>query len=77
MRGMGKKGNSMLVQWLGLGVFTAMARVQPLVRGLRSHKPAMLPKKKKKRRGKMDKLPMIAIEQGVLVEKCAKVGHLT
>lgn len=34
-------------------------------------------KKKKKMRGKMDKLPMIAIEQGVLVEKCAKVGHLT
>ena len=76
MRGMGKKGNSMLVQWLGLGVFTAMARVQPLVRGLRSHKPAMWPKKKKMR-GNMDKLPMIAIEQGVLVEKCAKVGHLT
>ena len=46
---MGKKGNSMLVQWLGLGVFTAMARVQPLVRGLRCHKPAMWPKKKKKK----------------------------
>lgn len=46
MRGMGKIGSSMLVQWLGLGVFTAVVQVQPLVRGQRSHKPAMWPKKK-------------------------------
>ena len=51
MRGAwGKKGDPLLVQWLGLGVFTAVARVQPLVRELRSHKPAMWQKKKKKER---------------------------
>ena len=37
-------GNSLAVQWLGLGTFTAVSLVQSLVRELRSHK---LPKKKK------------------------------
>ena len=32
-------GNSLVVQWLGLGIFTAVAQVQSLVRELRSHKP--------------------------------------
>lgn len=29
----------LVVQWLGLGVFTAMAQIQPLVGELRFHKP--------------------------------------
>ena len=33
------QGNSLAVQWLGLGTFTARAWVQSLVRELRSHKP--------------------------------------
>ena len=33
-----KKRNSLAVQWLGLGAFTAVARVQSLVRELRSCK---------------------------------------
>ena len=52
-RGVGEKRGS-LVQWLGLGVFTAMAQVQPLVRELRSHKPAMWQKKKKRERERED-----------------------
>ena len=32
-------GNSLVVQWLGLGAFTAVAQVQPLVKELRSLKP--------------------------------------
>ena len=35
-----------MLQWLGLGAFTAVARVQPLVRELRSHKPHGVAKKK-------------------------------
>ena len=38
------------VQWLGLGNFTARARVQSLVRELRSHKLSGMAKKKKKRK---------------------------
>ena len=38
--------NSLAVQWLGLGTFTAMAQVQSLVRELRSQHKA---KKKKER----------------------------
>ena len=40
--------NSLAVQWLGLGAFTAMARVQSLVRELTSRKPRSTAKKKKK-----------------------------
>ena len=32
------RGNSLAVQWLGPGAFTAVAWVQSLVRELRSHK---------------------------------------
>ena len=32
-------GNSLAVQWLGLGTFTASAQIQSLVRELRSCKP--------------------------------------
>ena len=39
-------GNSLAVQWLGLGAFTARARVQSLVRKRRSHKPRGVAKKK-------------------------------
>ena len=31
--------SSLVVRWLGLNAFSAMARVQPLVRELRFHKP--------------------------------------
>ena len=31
-------GNSLAVQWLGLGAVTAVAQVRSLVRELRSHK---------------------------------------
>ena len=39
------EGNSLAVQWLGLGAFTARARVQSLVGKLRSCKPRDGPKK--------------------------------
>ena len=42
-------GNSLVVQWLGLGTATAMAQVQSLVRELRSYKSCGVAKKKKKR----------------------------
>ena len=42
-------GNSMVVHWLGLGAFTAVAQVQFLVRELRSHKPRNVAKGKKKK----------------------------
>ena len=41
-------GNSLAVQWLGLSAFTAGARVQSLVRELRSHQPHGEAKKRKK-----------------------------
>ena len=46
-------GNSLVVHWLGLDDFTAVARVQFLVRELRSHKPCGAVKKetKKERKG--------------------------
>ena len=54
-------GNSLAVQWLGLGTFTAVAQVQSLVRELRSRKPQSVATKKRKKRikflnkmGKMD-----------------------
>ena len=37
-----------MVQWLGCGIFTAIAWVQPLFREIRSHKPLSTAKKKKK-----------------------------
>ena len=42
-------GNSSVVQWLGLHAFIAVACVQSLVGELRSHKPASVAKKKKKK----------------------------
>ena len=42
-----KWGNSLAVQWLGLGDFTAKVRVQSLVGELRSQKPRSTAKKKK------------------------------
>ena len=42
-------GSSLAVQWLGLGAFTAGARVQSLVRELGSRKPRSMAKRKKKR----------------------------
>ena len=41
-------GNSLAVQRLGLGAFTARAQVQLLVGELRSHKPHSMAKRKKK-----------------------------
>ena len=41
-----KQGNSLAVQWLGLGAFTATVGVQSLVGELRSHKPPGVAKKK-------------------------------
>ena len=43
-------GDSLVVQWLGLGAFTAGAWVQSLVREQRSCKPHNVAKKKKKYR---------------------------
>ena len=40
-------GNSLVVQWLGLGTFTGGACVQSLFGELRSHKPHCEAKKKK------------------------------
>ena len=42
-------GNSLTVQWLGLGIFTTMAWVQSLVGELRSHEPHGVAEKKKER----------------------------
>ena len=39
-------GYSLAIQWLGLGTFTAMAWVQPLVKELRSYKPRGMAKRK-------------------------------
>ena len=41
-----------MVQWLGLGAFTAGAQVQSLIRELRSHKLGSVAKKKKKKEAK-------------------------
>ena len=41
-------GSSLAVQWLGLRAFTAVARVQSLVRELRSRKPHSTARKVKK-----------------------------
>ena len=43
-------GNSLAVQWLGLGAFTAGVQVQSLIRELRSRKPHHVAKKKKKKK---------------------------
>ena len=43
----GLSGNSLVVQWLGLGVFTAVAGAQSLVGELKSCKPRGVAKKKK------------------------------
>ena len=42
------KGNSLAIQWLGLGALLLRTQVQSLVRELRSHKPWGMAKKKKK-----------------------------
>ena len=42
-------GNSLAVQWLELGAFTARPWVQSLVRELRSHKLRGMAEKKKKK----------------------------
>ena len=42
-------GNSLAVQWLGLSVFAAGARVQSLVRELRSCKPCGMAGEEKKK----------------------------
>ena len=42
-----QRGSSLVVQWLGLGSFTAVARVPSLVGELRSHKMHGTAKKKK------------------------------
>ena len=47
-KGRGQGWNSLAVQWLGLGAFTAVARVQSLVREIRSHKSHDKAKKEKK-----------------------------
>lgn len=44
-----RKENSPEVQWLGLGTFTARARIWSLVRELKSNKPLRPAKKKKKK----------------------------
>ena len=49
-----------MVQWLGLGAFTAVAQIQSLVRELRSHKPrGSAKKKKKKKKEKIGKLDLV------------------
>ena len=52
--------SSLVVQWLGFGTFTAVARVQSLVRELRPRKPCSTAKKKEKRkkRGVHSLLPL-------------------
>ena len=42
------QGHSLAIQWLGLSAFTAVAKVQSLVRELRSHKLHGTAGKKKK-----------------------------
>ena len=45
-------GNSLAVQWLGLSTFTAVARVQSVVRELRSHKLRGMATKNKTKQNK-------------------------
>ena len=45
-----KGGNSLVVQWLGHNAFTAVARVQSLVRKLRSQQHHPPPQKKESKR---------------------------
>ena len=45
----GKWGNSMVIQWLGLGAFIVRTQVWPLIGELRSLKLGYVPKKKKKK----------------------------
>ena len=47
----GELGNSLAVQWLGLGTFTEVAQIQSLVGELRSRKSQHGQKKKKKTNG--------------------------
>ena len=55
-----RRGNSLAVQWLGVGTFTARAWVQSLVRELRSRKPQKgAAKKKEKKSGEW--LPFIGV----------------
>lgn len=42
-------GNSLAIQWLGFGALTARARVQSMVRELRSYMYAVQPRKKKRK----------------------------
>ena len=44
----GLSGNSLVVQWLGLRAFNAVAQIQSLVRELRSHKPSSAAKNENK-----------------------------
>ena len=50
-------GSSLVVQWTGFSVFTAVAWVQFLVRELRSRKPKKTPPKQNKQKKK----PMIIV----------------
>ena len=54
------KGNSLAVQWLGVGTIPDVAQVQSLVRKLRSWKPCGMAKKKLPKRKKQ----IIAKEKG-------------
>ena len=56
-------GSSLAVQWLRLGASTVTARVQSLVRELRSHKPSCAAKKKRDSRTKSSPSPYLLEER--------------
>ena len=62
-------GNSLAVQWLGLGAFTAGAQVQSLVGELRSHKLRGTARKKRK-----TKRTFMGRDQNININRSLKEG---
>ena len=58
--------NSLVVQWLGVSVFTLVAQVQSLVGELRSHKPRGVAKKKKRKKQEQGGRDLHILQQCIL-----------
>ena len=73
-------GYSLVVQWLGLGAFTARAWVRSLVRELSSYKPKGEAKKKKKKqqqhRNKFPKFPKVWYRHPTRAHACLSISQV-
>ena len=58
-----RMGNSLAVQWLGLGAFTARAQVQSLVGELRSRKPRGVAIKQQQQQQRKHRMYVKEVEQ--------------